>query len=93
MIEDGGIKHDYAVVSNAFNDFINFFMHKSTLIIDEYNCLLLKEIIIWTRTVEENIFGSTDYENEFVVVLIHCYFNVIINHFIPIMDSITLGKK
>lgn len=93
MIADGGIKCDFAIISIAFNKFVDFFMNESTLIINEYNCLLFKEIIIWTRTVEQTLFEKIDTENEFVVVLIHCYFKVIVNHFIPVMNSITNGEK
>jgi len=93
MIIDGGMKHDYAIISIAFDNFINFFMSESTLIIDEYNCLLLKEIIIWARTVERILFERIDNENELIIVSIYCYFNVIVNNFIPILDSITNGEK
>lgn len=93
MIIDGGIKHDYAIISIAFDNFINFFMSESALIIDEYNCLLLKEIIIWSRTVERILFENINDGNELTVVSIFCYFNVIVNNFIPMMDSITNGKK
>lgn len=93
MVADGGKLHDYAMLSLAFDDFIEYFMSEYTIKISECDCLLLKEMIIWTRTIEQILFKTLDKESEFVGVLIHCYFSVIVKHFVPMMESITRGER
>jgi hypothetical protein len=89
MIADGGMLHDYAILSIAFEDFLDYFMGEKSLTIDEFNCLLLKEMIIWTRTIEKILYEKLDKESEYVSVLIYCYFYVIVKHFVPMMQDVT----
>lgn len=93
MIANGGMFHDYAILSIAFDDFLDYFMGEYSLIIDERNSLLVKEMIIWTRTIEKNIFENLDKQNEFVTVLIYCYFSAVVKHFIPMTDTMTTLNK
>lgn len=93
MIAEGGMLHDYAILSIAFDDFLDYFMGEHSIIINESNYLLLKEMIIWTRKIEEILFEKLDKESEFVTVLIFCYFSVIVKHFVPMMESMTRGEK
>lgn len=93
MITEGGILHDYAILSIAFEDFLDYFMGENSLIINESDCLLLKEMIIWTRKIEKILFEKLDDKSELVSVLIFCYFNVIVKHFVPMMESMTRGER
>lgn len=88
-----GILHDFSVLSIVFDDLIDYFLNDSSLLINECDCLLFKEMVIWTRTIEKMLFNKLDNKSEFITVLIHCYFKVIIKHFIPTMESITKGEK
>lgn len=88
-----GILHDFSVLSIVLDDLVDYFLNDSSLLINEADCLLFKEMIIWTRTIEKMLFNELDNESEFITVLIHCYFKVIIKHFIPTMESITREKK
>lgn len=89
MIADGGMLHDYAILSIAFEDFIDYFLDKNSLLINEHNCLLIKEMVIWTRTIDKLLYANLNKDSEFVTVLMYCYFCVIINHFMPMMHNIT----
>lgn len=93
MIVNGGIYHDYAILSIALDDFTEYFMGDHLLVINEYNCLLFKEMIIWTRTIENILFENTENKSEFETVLIYCYFSVIVKYFIPMMESMISGEK
>lgn len=93
MIAEGGILHDYAILSIAFEDFLDYFMSESSLIISENDCVLLKEMIIWTRKIEKILYEKLDKKSEFVTVLIFCYFSVIVKHFVPMMESLTRGDR
>lgn len=93
MIADSGILHDYAILSIAFEDFLDYFLSENSLIIDEFNCLLLKEMIIWTRTIDKILYEKFDKESEFVSVLIYCYFCVIVKHFVPLMQDVTRREE
>lgn len=88
-----GILHDFSVLSIVFDDLIDYFLNDSSLLINESDCLLFKEMVIWTRTIEKMLFDKLGNESEFITVLIHCYFKVVIKHLIPIMESITNEKK
>lgn len=93
MIADGGMLHDYAILSIAFEDFVDYFMGDNSLIVDEFNCLLIKEMIIWTRQIEKFLYEILNKDSEYVTVLMHCYFCVIVKHFVPMMQDITRRKK
>ncbi|XP_050541449.1 midasin [Daktulosphaira vitifoliae] len=93
MIQDGGMLHDYAVFSAAFDDFIDYFLNEYSLVIDEINYRSFKEIICWTRTIEKLIYLNLEKNAEFLIVLTYCYFSVIVKHFIPLSESITIGEK
>ncbi|VVC30846.1 ATPase, dynein-related, AAA domain,von Willebrand factor, type A,AAA+ ATPase domain,P-loop [Cinara cedri] len=93
MISNGGILHDYAILSNAFEDFINYFLNDHSVNINEFNSTRFKELIIWTRTIEKKIFENLKEKNEFVTVLVYSYFNVIVKHFIPIIESMIKTEK
>lgn len=93
MIANGGIYHDYAILSIAFDDFIDYFMSESSFIINECNCLLFKEMIIWIRTIENILFENFDKKSELETVLIYCYYSVVVKHFIPMLESMTIEQK
>lgn len=93
MIADGGMLHDYAILSIAFEDFLNYFLGDNSLVIDTSNCLLLKEMIIWTRKLEQIIFEKLNKEDEVITVLLYCYFSIIVKHFIPMMENLTKGGR
>lgn len=93
MIAEGGILHDYAILSIAFEDFLDFFMGENSLVINESDCLLFKELIIWTRKIDKILFEILDEKSELVTVLIFCYFNVIVKHFVPMIESMTRGER
>lgn len=88
MLEDSGLLHDYAVLSMAFDELINYFLKKSSWNISEHNCVRFKEMIIWTRTIEKMLFENLEKESEFVTVTIFCYFNVIVKHFLPMIEVV-----
>lgn len=93
MIAEGSIFHDFAVLSIAFNNFVDYFLSEPSLTINEHDCLLFKEMIIWTRTIEKTLFTILDKESEFVTVLIYCYFSVVVKHFVPMMEAVTKEAK
>lgn len=93
MISNGGILHDYAILSNVFDDLINYFLTDHAINIDENNCMRFKEMIIWYRIIEKKIFDKRNKENEFIIVLVYSYFNVIVGHFIPLMELMIKNKK
>lgn len=93
MVAEGYIFHDFAILSIAFNDFLDVFLSEPSLIINEHDCLLFKEMIIWTRTIEKILFAILNEKSEFVTVLIYCYFSVIVKHFVPMMETITKKAK
>lgn len=91
-IERGGIFHDYAILSLALDDFIDFFMEEHSLKIDERNCHIFKKIIYYIRLVERKILGNDD-KPEYVVTLIHCYFDFVVEQFLPMIESISRGER
>lgn len=93
MIAEGGILHDYAIMSIAFDDFIDYFLNEHSLTINECDCLLFKKMIIWIRTIENILFDVLDKGNEFVTVLIYCYFSVVVKRFVPMMEQVTREEK
>lgn len=93
MVENGGIYHDFAILSIAFDDFIDYFMTEHSFIINECNCLLFKEMIIWIRTIENIFFENLDKKSEFETVSIYCYFSVVVKHFIPMLESMIEEQK
>lgn len=93
MIADGGILHDYAILSTAFDNFIDYFLNENSLTINNYDSLSFKKMIIWLRTIERILFDVLDKENEFVTVLVYCYFSVVVKHFIPMIELVAKEKK
>ncbi|KAE9533494.1 hypothetical protein AGLY_009132 [Aphis glycines] len=93
MITDGGIMHDYAVLSIAFDKYINFYLGNNTFAILDRDCLLFKEMIIWIHTIENLLFENLDKEKEFITVLIHCYFNIVTKSFLPMLEMSTRKNR
>lgn len=93
MVTDGGIMHDYAVLSTAFDKYINFYLGNNTFAILDGDCLLFKEMIIWIQTIENLLFENLDKEKEFVTVLIHCYFNIVTKSFLPMLEMSTRKNR
>lgn len=89
MITDGGITHDYAVLSIAFDKYIDFYLGNNTFSILDKDCLQFKEMLIWIHTVENLLFENLDKEKEFITVLIHCYFNIVTKSFLPMLEMST----
>lgn len=89
MIADGGILHDYAILSIAFENYLNYFLVESSLVINTSSCTLFKEIIIWSRKLEQIIFEKLNEDSEFITVLLYCYFSIIVKHFIPMMENLS----
>lgn len=93
MIADGGIMHDYAVLSIAFDKYIEFYLGNNTFAILDNDCLLFKEMIIWIHTIEKLLFENLDIEKELITVLIHCYFNIVTKNFIPMLEMSTRKNR
>jgi len=93
MIADGGIMHDYAVLSIAFDKYIEFYLGNNTFSILDCDCLLFKEMIIWIHTIEKLLFENLDKEKELITVLIHCYFNIVTKNFIPMLEMSTRKNR
>lgn len=93
MIDDGGILHDYAILSIAFDKYIDYFLGNISFAIIDNDCLRFKGMIIWIRTVEKLLFEHLDKEKEFITVLIHCYFNIVIKNFLPMLEMCTRFKR
>jgi len=89
MITDGGIMHDYAVLSIAFDKYIDFYLGNNKFSILDKDCLQFKEMVIWIRTIENLLFENLDKEKEFITVLIHCYFNIVTKSFLPMLEMST----
>ncbi|XP_060859886.1 midasin [Metopolophium dirhodum] len=93
MIADGGIMHDYAVLSLAFDKYIEFYLGNSTFSILDKDCVLFKEMIIWIHTIEKLLFENLDKEKELITVLIHCYFNIVTKNFLPMLEMSTRKNR
>jgi len=93
MIEDGGMMHDYAILSIAFDNYIDFYLGNDLFSILDKDCLLFKEMTIWIHTIEKLLFENLDKEKEFITVLVHCYFNIVTKNFLPILEMSTRKNR
>lgn len=93
MIVNGGIMHDYAVLSTAFDKYIEFYLGNNKFSILDNDCLVFKEMIIWIRTIEKLLFDDLEKEKELITVLIHCYFNIVTKNFLPMLEMSTRKNR
>jgi len=94
MLGIDGFSNDFIILSIAFDDFVNFFINEQSLTIHSLGCLEFKEIIISTRRIEKLIFDDDiPLKDEFLNVLIYCYFKIVVKRFVPLMKPLAEGFR